>query len=333
MWKSCKVPVKIWEAFESARASTDPGNPDTRQVLLAPYEEKGIHLIPLTADTYPPMLRQIHDPPVLLFVQGNPRALVGKTLAFVGTRRVSEYGKKVTDHLIQGLKGTGLCVVSGLAQGVDGLAHQAALKYQLPTVAVFGCGLDVIYPRNHKDLARAIVETGGALVSEYPLGTPPTQFTFPQRNRIVAGLSYGVVVVEGNIKSGSLITARLALEENRQVYTVPGNLFSPGSEGPHHLLKQGAVPVTEGPEILEDLNWIKPPETNSADITTSSREIEASLSEPERKTLACIGYDPTAIEHVQQKSGFSAPQVAQALTMLELNGLVVMLPGAKVCRQ
>ncbi|MBY0404647.1 MAG: DNA-processing protein DprA, partial [Cyanobacteria bacterium] len=211
---------------------------------LEKYEAANIHLINQQHPAYPQQLKEIYDAPLLLFVQGNLEAFNGKLIAFVGTRRVGDYGQRVTEKIIQELAQSqvpGITIVSGLAQGVDGISHQAALKYKLPTLAVFGAGIDVIYPKSHKSLAQKIVAEGGALISEYPLGTQPTVYTFPQRNRIVAGLSQGVVVVEGNIKSGSLITARCALEENRSVFAVPGNLFNPGSEGPHYLIQQGAV--------------------------------------------------------------------------------------------
>jgi DNA processing protein len=316
--------AKILEGVIRAQQSVNPQN------LLETYTHLGIEVLDEKDPQYPPLLRQIYDPPMILFVRGNVSALSGKNLAFVGTRRISDYGRKVTHHLVKDLAHSGVCVVSGLAQGVDGVAHQAAIQQGLQTVAVFGCGIDVIYPKTHQALAQQILAHGGALVSEYPLGTQPTTYTFPQRNRIVAGLSYGVVVVEGNLKSGSLITARLALEENRQVYAVPGNMFSPGSEGPHHLIKSGAVPITTGQEILSDLHWVSGPPLASEPANPA--ESAGNLGALEREILTHIGYDPTPLDRVQQRSGVAASKLLEVLTLLELEGRVSMLAGAQVCR-
>jgi DNA processing protein len=325
------LPPKLAQTILAAR-QLPRFNPLDVEAMLAPYEAAGIHLIPLGAPAYPPLLAEIHNPPVLLFVQGNPQALVGKTLAVVGTRNISDYGQRVCQKLIGELAPAGPTIVSGLARGVDGAAHRQALVHQLPTVAVYGCGLDIITPVSHKGLAREILAADGACVSEYPLGVNASAYTFPQRNRIITGLSHGVLVVEGTLRSGSLISARLALEENRTVFVVPGNLFSPGAEGPHQLIRAGAVPVTAAPHILEELRW-EPhrPEPLQAALPLGDTG-PAAPGPTTDPILAAIGYDPTPIEAVIAKCGRPQSEVGPHLTLLELSGLIVTLPGATVRR-
>ncbi len=300
------------------------------------YERAGILVLPLYDSRYPALLRETYSPPLLLFVKGDPAVLAGKTLAVVGTRACTEYGRTVTDKLVGELVPAGVSIISGLAAGIDTCAHRAALHHGLPTAAVFGCGLDVVFPARNEGLARDILSAGGALVSEYPLGTPPTRFTFPQRNRIVAGLCHGTLVVEGSPKSGALITAKLALEEGRTVYTVPGNLFSPVSAGPHALIKTGAVPVTEGSEILKDQHWLLHPAPAGPCVGTlpvpPASEPDISLPEPARQVLRLIPHDPVAVDALILQSGLTAAALGEQLTLLELEGLVRALPGALVCR-
>lgn len=302
---------------------------------MEPYECQGIHVISRTHAAYPALLNQIYDPPILLYVRGNLDVLQGKTIGFVGNRRMSDYGKRTTEKLVAEIAPVHPIIVSGLAQGVDAQAHRSALNHQLPTVAVFGCGIDVIYPPNHRHLADEIVASGGALVSEYPLGLQPTKFTFPQRNRIVAGMSYGVLIIEGNLKSGSLITARCALDENRAVFAVPGNLFSPGSEGPHYLIQNGAVPVTKGDDILSELQWAKTVQGKlpaGEMLSNPSSQVSIPLSEAEEKLLSLIPYEPMLLELIQNRSGLSAAKMGELLTLLELNEQIAFLPGTQICR-
>lgn len=283
---------------------------------------------------YPRLLNEIHNPPAVLFVRGNPQVLTGKTLAIVGTRKISEYGHDVVKHVVGGFQAVTpgkVTIVSGLAAGVDGAAHRAALVNGLPTVAVFGCGIDTVFPASHSALAREILEANGALVSEYPPGFPGSQYSFPQRNRIIAGLSYGTLVVEGALKSGSLITARLALEENRSVFAVPGNVFNPVSDGPHQLLRDGAVLTTCAEDIVTELGWVKVPEQTTQPSLLSSSDV-AETGE-EHPLLAHIGYDATPIEVVAQRSGLAMTDLQPELLMLELSGAITSCPGAAVARR
>ncbi len=315
---------RAMDGWEALHKNLDP------EALLAGYRAMGIHLVDVRTDAYPALLRQIYDPPVVLYVRGNPDVLTGKTLAFVGTRRMSAYGRQVTQRLIEDLALAGPVIISGLAAGIDGVAHQAALDQGLLTVAVFGCGVDRIFPTRHEKLARDILDAGGALISEYPPGTPGDKFTFPQRNRIIAGLSHGVVVVEGSLKSGALITARAAMEEGRSVFAVPGNIFSPGSQGPFSLIRDGAVPLGEAVHILQELRWVDPA-TVRGDSPESS-PVAQNLNPDEETVLRHIEYEPMAIEQLHRRLNWGAARIGQALTMLELAGRVVQLPGAKICR-
>lgn len=346
------TPVAIWESKVEALKPilrTEPLKSflDRREQGLNPdwlqgYQRLGIEVLAFTDPAYPALLREIHQAPLLLYVQGSLDFLTGKTLAFVGTRKASEYGKTVTQKLVSDLKPADVVVVSGLAAGIDTCAHWAAVQAGLPTVAVFGCGLDVIYPSANRKLCQEILAGRGALVSEYPLGTPPTSYTFPQRNRIVAGLSHGVLVVEGDVKSGALITARLAVDEGRSVYAVPGNVFSPGSQGPHHLIKNGAIPVTEGLDVLNDLTWWHSKQGHPAELKPFSSEtgqksqdlaVFSSLSEEERQLIHAIPFDALPIENLSALTQFPSAKISELLTLLELEGLIVLLPGAKVCRK
>jgi DNA processing protein len=273
----------------------------------------------------PPLLQNSHDPPFLLFVKGNASILTGRTLGWVGSRKASPYGLRVCQQLLSGLTPYQPIIVSGLAQGIDAACHQAALDNGLPTVAVFGCGVDVIYPSTHRTLAANILAAGGALVSEYPLGTPPEAQRFPERNRIVAGLCEGVVVVEGTERSGSLITARLALEENRTLFAVPGNITSPQAEGPNRLIRQGAVPVTCAEDIAQELRW--QPEERSSQLTLPS-----ALSPMAAHLCAMLSDEPQTVESLSVKSNLSVADTSATLTLLELSQKALALPGGRYTR-
>jgi DNA processing protein len=333
------LPDKKREAFGRARdAGVNPQWLETAKKL-------GVRLLACTDPRYPRLLREIHNPPAFLYVQGNVAALGGKTVAVVGTRQSSEYGRQVTERLVGDLGAAQVTIVSGLAAGIDTEAHWAALRNGLPTVAVFGCGLDVIFPSSNRNLSQEIVAQGGALISEYPLGMSPTKYTFPQRNRIVAGLCHGLLVVEGDMKSGALITAKLALEEGRTVFAVPGNIFNPGSQGPSYLLKSGAVQVSCAEDMLKELHWwleeepVRPfslwRETVPVPKKASSvpLTIPEGLSVEERTVLQAIAYDPISVDDLQQTTGLPSAKISGSLTLLELDGLIVLLPGAKVCRK
>ncbi len=288
----------------------------------------GVRLLSCTDPRYPSLLRTIHDPPVLLWCRGDLVSLQQTAVALVGSRSATGYGRKISFLLAQQLVQAGLTVVSGLAEGIDGQAHAGALAAAGRTVAVLGCGVDVVYPRFHSRLYEQI-QAHGLLVSEYPLGTQPDGFRFPARNRIISGLSLGVVVVEAAAKSGSLITARMALEQNREVFAVPGRIDSPQSEGSHHLIQQGAQLVHSVEDILAELPTVGGVRQNKATRQAVPEDISAS----EQKLLALLAADPIDIEELTATSGLPVSELHGLLLNLELKGLIRQLPGQQYERE
>ena len=285
----------------------------------------------LLADSpdYPPALRAISDYPAAIFIAGNPRLLSAPQIAVVGSRSHSWYGQRWGAHFCDGLARLGLCVTSGLALGIDGVAHRAALNAQGKTIAVLGNGLLHAYPRRHKALAADIVDGGGALISEFPLHTTPWPGNFPRRNRIISGLSLGVLVVEAAIKSGSLVTARCALEQGREVFALPGPLGSPGSAGPHWLIQQGATPATCVEDIIESLQNELKTAVKRTDKTKYSPDTEdAALPFPE--LLANVGDEVTSVDVVAERAGQPVPETVAQLLELELAGWIAAVPGGYV---
>jgi DNA processing protein len=274
-----------------------------------------VNVLTCKDDGYPKRLKEIYDYPPLLYVKGSLLPADEFCLAVVGTRRATVYGKQITDELVTDLARNKITIVSGLARGIDTIAHRAALDAGGRTVAVFACGLDVIYPPENEKLARDIMENG-ALLSEYPLGTRPRAENFPRRNRILSGLSLGVLVTEADEGSGAIITARDALEQDREVFALPGSILSPASRGTNRLIQAGeAKLVRDSSDILEELN-----------LTTVARQLEMKEILPETGTetllISYLGAQPSHIDEVCQRSGLPAATVSSTLAMLELKGLV-----------
>lgn len=277
----------------------------------------GIFLISYRDQTYPKLLLETQGFPVLLYVKGHLQTNDELCLAVVGTRKISNYGRLVVPELVTPLCQAGLVIVSGLAYGVDSLAHQTAVKLGRRTIAVLGGGLDErsLYPQNHLLLAEEILNTGGALLSEYPPGTPCLKHHFISRNRIISGLAVGTLVVECGASSGSLITARHALEQNRNVYAVPGSIYSPESEGPNNLIKVGAKPVTRAEDILEDLNL------PTVQLQNENQKIFNETLE-ENLILKTLAQKPLTIDELIKLSGLPAADANSALTFLEMKGKI-----------
>jgi DNA processing protein len=294
---------------------------------LARLSAAGAELRTMADGAYPAALRAIADPPLALAVRGSlaPDELV---VAIVGARRASEYGRRVAGELSVELARVGVTVASGLAAGIDAAAHRGALAAGGRTVAVLGTGIDGVYPRWHADLSRAIAE-GGALVSEFPCGTPPRAAHFPQRNRIISGLARGVVVVEAAARSGSLITARYALEQGREVFAVPGPVGVSRHEGPHELIRQGAKLVTRIEDVLEEL---APALVERIGRARAAAE-EASLSALERRVLAAVSTGGGHVDDVIRRAGLSAGSALETLLALELRGVVEQAPGKRFRRR
>ena len=279
---------------------------------------------------YPQILRPIADPPVLLYCRGDLACLARPAVAIVGSRAATAYGKRISFELARELSGRGICVVSGMALGIDGQAHAGALAGGGATIGVLGCGADVVYPPQHAGLFEE-VSRGGLLVTEYPLSTRPEGFRFPERNRIISGLSLGVVVVEASLKSGSLITAGLALEQGREVFAVPGRIDSVKSQGAHRLLQQGAKLVHSVDDILEEFSL--------AGMFAEMPRPETPVSPSELMTAAeehlwnCLDVYPQTVDQLVRQSGCKPAQVLALLLDLELKGLARQLPGQEYERQ
>jgi DNA processing protein len=279
--------------------------------------------VTLADDTYPKLLREIFDPPLALHVRGDASLLQRPAVAVVGSRRATPYGVNAAAHLVRALAPTGLVIVSGLARGIDSAAHHAALECNAPTIAVLGTGIDVVYPRSNVRLHRDI--TGrGLVVSEFPPGTPPKPENFPMRNRVISGLTLGTVIVEATSRSGSLITARMAAEQGREVFAVPGSIFSAGSEGSHRLLQYGAKLVHDAADILDEL---------PGDLRLTQTRAEAEPESPLREVLAALSRDEAShVDTVAARLGRTSAGVAEALLQLELGGWIRAMPGARYVR-
>lgn len=289
-----------------------------------------IRIIPLGDESYPANLKEIPDPPMVLYVKGNIPENIALSVAMVGSRKASLYGLSVAQQFAGQLASAGMNIVSGMARGIDTAAHRGALKSKGMTTAVFGCGLAHIYPPENKKLFEEISATG-AVVSEFPMETSPVSYHFPRRNRIISGLSLGVVVVEAAEKSGALITADFALEQGREVYAVPGKIDSPTSQGVHHLIKQGAKLVISTEDILEDLclRQTEHPEAQDDDTPKKDQAIRSleGLSEPEQLVYRQVTDSPIHIDDLSLRCGSDIPSMASVLLSLELKRLVKQLPG------
>ncbi|USD37591.1 DNA-processing protein DprA [Ferrimonas sp. SCSIO 43195] len=289
--------------------------------LLAWAEQPGQHILPLDHPDYPQALKQIADPPLMLFVQGQLAALQGPALAMVGSRRATVAAKERTLQWAEQLASLGWVIVSGLAEGVDAQAHRGALRSGF-TVAVVGSGLNHCYPRIHTALAEQIRERGAMVSSFLPWQRPRREF-FPQRNRIVSGLSYGTVVMEAGIKSGSLITARLAAEQGREVFAVPGSVDNPGCEGGHYLIKQGAKLVDDPVDIYEEL-------LPMGVAPAIEPVVKAGSELPLPKLLDSVGYEATPVDVVVARSDLPVDVVLEQLLMLELEGRIAQVSGGYI---
>lgn len=293
-----------------------------RSPLTKSVEPLRDHVLTVVDDDYPALLKEIPDPPLALHFRGDRALLARTSVALVGSRRASPYGVNAAQHLARQLVSAGVVVVSGMARGIDAAAHYAALDAGGTTIAVLGTGIDVVYPRSNLRLYRRIAEKG-LILSELPPGTPPRPENFPVRNRLISGISHGTVIVEATSRSGSLITARMAAEQNREVFAVPGSIFSAGSEGPHRLAQYGAKLVHDANDVLEEL----PGHLRLAQAK------EEEPDEPLREVLAVLTREEGAhVDAVAQKLGRTTGAVAESLLQLELGGWIRALPGARYVR-
>ncbi|HEX8617001.1 MAG TPA: DNA-processing protein DprA, partial [Thermoanaerobaculia bacterium] len=303
----------------------DVRNPLTNPRLIESLRDR---VVTVLDDEYPRMLREIHDPPLVLHYEGDLSLLATPCVAIVGSRRASPYAVNVAEHLARKLAPAGLTIVSGLARGVDSAAHHAALDAGGKTIAVLGTGIDIIYPRSNARLFRTIAERG-LILTEFRPGAPPKKEHFPIRNRIISGLSYGTVIVEATRRSGSLITARMAAEQNREVFAVPGSIFAAGSEGTHRLVQYGAKLVHDEHDIFQEL----PDELQKTLQLTLVAEEAREPDSPLREVLAALTREEAAhIDTVASRLGRTSAAVAESLLQLELGGWIRAMPGARYVR-
>ncbi|MFZ5456778.1 MAG: DNA-processing protein DprA [Pseudomonadota bacterium] len=312
------VRAAVGERAARALAAFDGDEQVARTLAWA--SQPGNHLITLADAAYPQALLEIADPPILLYVKGRPELLNTRALAIVGARNATAQGASNAEQFARELSRGGLTIVSGLALGCDAAAHTGALDGVGSTVAVVGTGADRIYPPRNQDLARRIAEHG-AIVSEFPLGTPALRDNFPRRNRIISGLARGVLVVEAAARSGTLITARLAGEQGREVFAIPGSIHSPLSKGCHQLIRQGAKLIDDARDILSELQPAPPPETAVETPTGDGSPL-----------LDAMGFDPVGIDVLSQHTGLTADTLSAMLLSLELENRVALLPDGRYQR-
>ncbi len=276
---------------------------------------ENIDILTIHDNNYPRLLREIIDPPFLLYVRGSRDAWQQHNCAVVGTRKASLYGKRATESIVQGISRAGFTIISGMALGIDTCAHKAALAEHRPTIAVLGCGIDeaTIYPRANAGLAHQIIAEGGAIISEFPHSFLATRYSFPQRNRVVSGMSQCTLVIEADTESGSLITAKSAIDQNRDVFAVPGQIFSDTSRGTNWLIKNGATPVTESDDLLSHYN---------IESTTLKKDAIIPSNDEERMILAIMHQEPMSTDAIIEKTGLATSLVSATLVMMELQNKI-----------
>lgn len=334
--------AKVFEAEPAALREVDGVGPKLLRALTAAVREidvakeiafcreKQITLLLEMAAAYPRPLKDIHDPPGVLFVRGEVTPADALAVAIVGTRHATAYGLAQADRLASGLAHAGYTIISGLARGIDAAAHSGAMKAGGRTIAVLGSGVLEIYPPEHERLAQQVMEHGAVISESHPL-SPPLAGSFPQRNRIISGMSLGVIVVEASERSGALITARLAMEQGREVFAVPGRVDNRNSRGCHKLIRDGAKLTETVDDVLEEFGPLvaAAPREDGREIR---HPVELQLNEPETAVLTAIGSEPTSIDEVISATGLAVPQVLSTISVLEMKRLIRRVSGNKVIR-
>ena len=359
-----RAATKLLERFGSADAVFQARRTELESVRLKPetiesilkrdFEEKAIQelenvkalggdVLILDDGSYPAILREIADPPITLYVKGEWQACLDQPcVAVIGSRMCSTYGENASEMLARDLASRGICIVSGLARGIDAAAHKGAIRGAGKTIAVLGTGIDNVYPRENTRLVKEILDSGGAVVSQFPLGTPPLKDNFPYRNRIISGLSLGVLIVEASERSGSLITARLATEQNREVMAVPGNITSGNSYGTNYLIKAGAKLVQQWQDVVAELPSeiaasILPPKIDHQTNGNSPRQqdlMPSDLNENEKRIWPLLPVDDSIhIDVLLETSGLSFGDLNSALVALDIRDLIRVLPGKNYARR
>ena len=289
---------------------------------MARIEKANVELLTWQSDKYPSYLQEIPNPPHLLYMHGNIIEADQWAVAVVGTRRLTAYGRQITKDLVAGLMRNNITVVSGLARGIDAIAHKTAVEMNGRTIGVLGSGLDCIYPAEHRELAQTIMNGHGAIISEYGLGIRPEAKNFPPRNRIISGLALGVIVVEAGERSGALITTNFALDQDREVFAVPGNINSPVSKGPNKLIQEGAKLITNVDDVLAELNLKMVAEHTAVQLALPETNEEIAL-------YTYLSAQPLHVDELSRETGLPSNTVSSTLTMMELKGIVNQVGGMK----
>lgn len=306
---------KIAQLIIKTREKVDPNKE------LEKIRNLGINIITLGDKNYPKLLKEIFDPPAILYVKGEIMSQDELAVAVVGSRKYTSYGARVCSDITKELAQSGITIISGLALGIDAISHQAALSAGGRTIGVLGCGLDRIYPISNRYIAEKMMKTGGAVITEFPLGTPPMKYNFPIRNRIIAGLSLGVLVIEASLKSGSLLTSQAALEYNREVFAIPGSIYSDNSLGPNNLIKMGAKLVNQAQDIISELN------IESETKKIKAKTILADSKEEEIILKILSRAESTHIDKLVKQSKLEMAKINQTLILMEMKGKVRNLGG------
>lgn len=314
------TPGMSWQRLQEGQSGKPDGPEVERHLKWA--EKSGNEIITIADPRYPALLKEIYDPPLVLFVSGRADVLAATQLAIVGSRKPTPSGRETAYDFAKTLSQLDLVITSGLAHGIDAASHRGALANNGRTIAVLGTGLDIIYPRAHQELAEQITENG-AIVSEFALGTPPLRAHFPQRNRIVTGMSAGTLVVEAALKSGSLISARFAMEQNREVFAIPGPIHNPNSAGCHQLIKNGAKLASDIDDILSELNLAILNENN----TITKEPSNDGLDEAHHNLIQCIEFETTTMDVILSRIEAEISEILPLLLNLELKGLINSVPG------
>jgi len=340
-------PVKIYQLlnhFTEMKSLFDASTSDLASLNLTPQEIHAIHnpnwrsiendlkwceqnhcqILTATDSEYPPLLKELNDAPIILFLRGQQEFLTKPQIAIVGSRNPTPTGREIAEQWAYTLSQSGFVITSGLALGIDAASHRGALNANQPTIAVTGSGLKKIYPYSNTQLSQEII-TKGLLLSEFPPSIPPVAHHFPRRNRIISGLSLGVLVIEAALKSGSLITARFAAEQGREVFAIPGSIHNPLARGCHYLIQQGAKLVEKAEDILEELKLYAP--TKSGEVIEKNTNAELKLSASERQLLGFMSYETTSLDSLSIRSGLTVEEVSSMLLPLELRGYVKIVLG------
>ncbi len=320
---------------ELAESITNWRSESSYKEEMALADRAGVRIITRLDEEYPPLLKEIADAPICLYVRGTLDSLENRMIALVGSRRTSNYGRMMAEHLARSASFAGWTVVSGLAYGVDAVAHQAVLDAGGKTVAVLGGGLARIYPQDHVAMAKKIIETGGAIVSEFPMEFSPNRNSFPMRNRIISGISQGVIVVEAGSTSGSLITARFAIEQNRQIFAVPGQADNPQARGCNNLIRQGAKLTETFEDVLNEFEFLpgilpsKRPDVGEASELSPEDAGAGDDSDEEKRVLRALEDGDASADSLANSTGISAGELLAVLMRLEMGKKIVQLPGKR----